>query len=95
MGISYSSLSSFEMENRKATLLATNRALSVDLLVVTEENCDGGLVWEGRKEKENQLSIIKMLPMFPAWFLQSQKHGLSPAAVLLGLGRNNTITTSK
>lgn len=61
MGISYSSLSSFEMENRKATLLATNRALNADLFMVTEENCDGGLVWERRKQKENQLSSVNCL----------------------------------
>lgn len=61
MGISYSSLSSFEMENRKATLLATNRAMNVDMLMVTEENCDGDLVWERKKEKENQLFNVNCL----------------------------------
>lgn len=61
MDISYSSLSSFEMENRKASLLAANRAMNVDLLMVTEENCDGDLGWERRKEKENQFSNVNCL----------------------------------
>ena len=52
MNISYSLLSSFERENRKAILLATNGAMSIDLLMVAEENHDG--LHMGRKGKENQ-----------------------------------------
>lgn len=57
MSISYSSLSSFEMENRIATLLATNRAMNVDLLMVTEENWDGGLVWKGERRKKMNVAM--------------------------------------
>lgn len=52
MNISYSSLSSFEMENRKATLLATNRAMGIDLLMVTEENHDG--LGTGKEKRERK-----------------------------------------
>lgn len=87
MNISYSSLSSFEVENRKATLLATEpRALTCSW---SQRKTMTGFVWGRRKGKENQPPNVNCL------FLQSQKHGTSPAVVLLGLGRNTTITTSK
>lgn len=57
MSISYSSLSSFEMENRIATLLATNRAMNVGLVAATEENCDGGLVCKGEKRKKTNFTM--------------------------------------
>lgn len=40
------------MGNRKATLVATNRAVSVDLIMITVENHGGLGMGKGKKERK-------------------------------------------
>lgn len=65
MNITYSLLSSFETENRKATLLVTNRAANVDLLMGTDENHDG--LGMGKEKRERK-------PTSPCKLLSSCSH---------------------